>query len=158
VVEVLTDFPSRFAQLRQAFLENSGPIPTPVVVEHAWPHKGRMILKFAGIDSIDGASRLRGCLVFIPEGERMPLPSHHYYISELRGCRVVAERQGVRDDIGTVTEVEPTGGVDILHVARSRPQHGEVLIPLAQSICTRIDPEAKLIVIEPPEDLLDLNE
>jgi ribosomal 30S subunit maturation factor RimM len=32
-----------------------------------------------------------------------------------------------------------------------------VLIPLAQEICTRIDPATKTIVIDPPEDLLDLN-
>jgi ribosomal 30S subunit maturation factor RimM len=65
------------------------------------------------------------------------------------------ERRGVRRDLGTVTDVEPTGGVDLLHVAAPR---GEVLIPLAQAICVRIDPEAGEIVIDPPEDLLDLND
>jgi ribosomal 30S subunit maturation factor RimM len=33
-----------------------------------------------------------------------------------------------------------------------------MLIPLAQEICTRIDLAARTIVIDPPEDLLDLNE
>ena len=45
--------------------------------------------------------------------------------------------------------------MDLLHVATPR---GEVLIPLAQDICTRIDPEAKTILIDPPEDLLELNQ
>ena len=34
---------------------------------------------------------------------------------------------------------------------------GEVLVPLAAHICTEIDPEAKRIVIDPPEGLLELN-
>jgi ribosomal 30S subunit maturation factor RimM len=52
--------------------------------------------------------------------------------------------------------VESTGGVDVLHVRRPDGR-SEVLIPLAQEICTRIDSASRTIVIDPPEDLLDLN-
>jgi 16S rRNA processing protein RimM len=113
-----------------------------------------VILKLSGIDSIEGACRLRGLHLLIPWEERTALPPHHYYLWELRGCRVVWERQG--KEIGTVTDVEPTGGVALLHVAR-REGKDEVLIPLAQDICTRLDPAGKIIVIDPPEDLLELN-
>ncbi len=84
----------------------------------------------------------------------MPLPQDGYYLWELQGCRVVTERQGVLAEVGTVTEIEPTGGVDVLHVATP---HGEVLVPFAQAICTKIDTQTKTILIDPPEDLLDLN-
>jgi len=152
--EILTDFAARFQQLQTAFLEVPGQAPKPVSVERAWPHKGRIILKFSGIDSIDSASRLRGLQVFIPWEQRAPLPPHHYYLCELQGCRVIWERQG--QEIGTVTEVEATGGVDVLHVRRPDGK-SEVLIPLAQEICTRIDLASQTIVIDPPEELLDLN-
>jgi 16S rRNA processing protein RimM len=152
--EIFTDFPARFEKLQGALLEAPGQAPRPVTVERAWPHKGRVILKLSGIDSIDSASRLRGLHLLIPWEQRTALPPHHYYLWELRGCRVIWERQG--KEIGTVTDVEPTGGVAVLHVAR-REGKGEVLIPLAQEICTRIDPAGKTIVIDPPEDLLDLN-
>lgn len=153
--EILTDFPSRFDGLNQAFLENPGNPPEPVAVENAWLHKGRVILKFSGVDSIGDAQCLAGRHVLIPREKRAPLPAHHYYVWELRGCKVVRERDGVRREVGTVTEVEPTGGVDLLHVATER---GEVLIPLAQAICTRVDTETKTIVIDPPENLLELND
>lgn len=65
------------------------------------------------------------------------------------------EREG--QEIGTVVEVEPTGGVDLLHVRRPDGK-SEVLIPLAQEICKTIDPATRTIVIDPPEDLLTLNE
>ncbi|MBZ5670204.1 MAG: ribosome maturation factor RimM [Acidobacteriia bacterium] len=152
--EIFTDFPARFERLQSALLEAPGQAPRPVTVEYAWPHKGRVILKLSGIDSIESASHLRGLHLFIPWEQRTPLPPHHYYLWELRGCRVIWERQG--KEIGTVTDVELTGGAALLHVAR-REGIGEVLIPLAQEICTRIDIASKTIVIDPPEDLLDLN-
>ena len=154
VAEILTDFPQRFAELRRAYLENPGSPPEPARVESVWPHKGRVVLKFSGVDSIDQANRLRGVHVLIPREERMLLPAHQYYVWELKGCRVVTQRQGVASELGTVTDVEPTGGVDLLHVATPR---GEVLIPLVQDICRQIDTVAKTIVIDPPEDLLELN-
>lgn len=154
LAEPLTDFALRVQAPRQVFVENPGNVPQPIQVENVWSHKGRVVIKFSGVDSIDSASRLRGRHVLIPAEERMPLPPNHYYLWELHGCRVVTERQGRRVEVGTVTDIEPTGGVDVLHVSTS---HGEVLIPLAQAICTRIDTQAKTILIDPPEDLLELN-
>jgi 16S rRNA processing protein RimM len=113
------------------------------------------VLKFAGVNSIESASRLRGQHVLIPREDRVPLPPHHYYLWELEGCRVLMAGGGGQREVGTVTEVESTAGVDLLHVATPR---GEVLIPFAQSICTEIDTPQKTIVIDPPEDLLELNE
>ena len=152
--EILTDFPARFAHLRQVFLEHPDRPPDSFEVESTRMHKGRVILKFSGIDSIDRANRLRSLHVLIPREERTQLYGHRYYVSELVGCRVIAEHGG-RRELGTVTAVEPTGGVDLLHVGR--PDGRELLIPLAQAICIRIDTENKLIVVKPPEALLDLN-
>jgi 16S rRNA processing protein RimM len=153
--EILTDFPERFRHLRGVFLERPGDTPQVASVENAWLHKGRIVLKFSGVDSISGAEALRGLHVLIRREEGIPLGAAQYYRWELEGCRAVMERDGATHEIGTVTSVEPTGGVDLLHVATPR---GEVLIPLAQDICTRIDPETKTIVIDPPEDLLELNQ
>jgi len=154
LAELLTDFSERFRRVRRVFLEKPGSAPLPAEVENVWPHKGRMVIKFLGVDSISSASDLRGRHVLIPAEDRMPLPPHHYYLWELQGCRVVAERQGKRVEVGTVTGIQPTGGVDVLQVATPS---GEVLIPLAQAICTKIDTRTGTILIDPPEDLLELN-
>ena len=153
--EILTDFPERFQHLQSVFLEVPGQAPKRVTLERGWPHKGRIILKFSGIDSIESASGLRGLQVLIPWEQRTPLPPHHYYLCELHGCRVVCESEA--KEIGTVVEVESTNGVDVLHVRRL-DGNGEVLIPLAQEICKRIDLASQTITIDPPEDLLELNE
>jgi len=154
LAEPLTDFAARFKELRDVFLESPGTDPQPIKVEDVWPHKGRVVIKFSGVDSISDASGLRGRHVLILAEERMPLPPNQYYLWQLEGCRVIAERSGRQVEVGTVTSIEATGGVDVLHVATPK---GEVLIPLAQAICTKIDTEARTILIDPPEDLLDLN-
>ncbi len=157
VAEILTDFPERFERLGRAYLESTDGGSRPIVIEKTWPHKGRIVLKFSGVDSIDEADQLRGLHVFIRSEDRVALPEHHYYVWELEGCRVVRELPGGRQELGVVTEIERTGGVDVLHVACVEGKARELLIPLTQDICTRIDTAAKTIVIDPPEDLLELN-
>lgn len=155
--EILTDFPQRFENLRRAYLEGPEGAQEMAELEGAWPHKGRMILKFSGVDTISGAERLRGKHVLVPLDERVQLPSGSYYVWELAGCRVMRNSGAGGEDIGTVTDVERTGGADLLHVARAEKRKLELLIPLAETICTRIDVKAKTIWIDPPEDLLNLN-
>lgn len=154
LAEILTDFPSRFEGLQRAFLEDPGKNPHAVTVEDTWLHKGKVVLKFAGVGSIDDAEKLRGRLVLVPEEEKVALSADQYYLWELEGCQVVAESGGTRTPVGVVTEVERTGGADLLHVA---DESREVLIPFVRAICKVIDPESRLIVIDPPENLLDLN-
>lgn len=158
LAEPLTDFPERFRELRQVFLEEPGSPPERVTVEKTWPHKGRIVLKLAIADSIAQAERLIGRHLFIRVEDRMPLGPDRYYIWELTGCQVIREHEGLRSPVGTVTDVEPTAGVPLLHVARAGERHAEVLIPFARAICTLIDPKTKTIIIDPPEDLMELNE
>ena len=159
VADVLTDFPERFATAKRAFLENAETGPQPVEIAETWWHEGRLILRFAGVDSISQAERLRGRLLMIPQRERVALGQNQYYVWELIGCAVVS--RGSRQPLGEVTGVEPTGGVELLRVQPGGSEHtgrDELLIPFAQEICSEIDVSARRIVIDPPEGLLDLNE
>ena len=153
--EILTDFPERFEALKQAFLENPGAAPDPVAVEECWAHKGRIVLKLSGIDSIDAADRLRSRHVLIPREERREPGPQQHYLSDLIGCAVVILRAGTEVAVGEVVDVQATGGTDLVHV--KRPDGQEVLIPLAEAICLQIDTDAKRILIDPPEGLLELN-
>ena len=157
VAEMMTDFPERFGSMQHAFLESAGAEPQFAGLEKCWPHQGRIVLKFAGVDSIEQAERLRGLHVFILREERVQLAEHRYYVSDLEGCRVLRQRDGSEQELGVVTEVERTGGTEVLHVRRDA-ESPEILIPLAQEICTRIDIAAKKIWINPPDELLELNQ
>jgi len=158
LADVLTDFPARFANTKRAFLENPETGPQPVEIAETWWHKGRLILHFAGVDSIRQAECLRGRLLLIPQRERVTLGQDQYYVWQLIGCAVVC--RGNSQSLGEVTGVEPTGGGELLKVRPSgsgRTGSDEVLIPFAQEICPEIDVSARRIVIDPPEGLLELN-
>jgi 16S rRNA processing protein RimM len=161
VAEVLTDFPERFTGLREVFIENSGGSPEAAELAEVWWHEGRLILRFAGVDSISKADELRGRLVLVPRQERLAPGERRYYLSEIVGCTVL-DRRGLA--LGAVVDVEPTGGVDLLRVRRLNEAGGkdggkeDLLIPFAEEICTEIDLRARRIVIEPPEGLLELND
>jgi len=87
VAEILTDFPERVKASRTIYIEDSDNGPEPVALESARIHKGRFVLKFSGINSIEQADTLRTKHVLIPAGERAVLSADSYYVWELQGCR-----------------------------------------------------------------------
>ena len=77
LADIFTDFPEHFAQRNRLFLRP--PVKSRVeamrevkVLSH-WLHKGRVVLKFAQVDSMAEAENLRGFDLVIPREERMPL-------------------------------------------------------------------------------------
>ena len=163
--EILTDFPKRLARLTEVFLADGKAAPRRICVQACWlsPSRGgQAIFHFAGCDSVEAAEKLRGLEVQVPLAERAPLPLGRYYVSDLVGCEVFAS--GAR--IGVVQNVQFTGGqgaagTPLLVVETSqrlpRSHQGELLIPLAEDICARIDTASRRIDVVLPEGLLDLN-
>jgi 16S rRNA processing protein RimM len=154
--EILTDFPERLTGLNSAYLWDGRGEPRRLAIRSCWLHQGQAIFHFEGSDSISEAKRLVGLEVQIPMAERMSLPAGTYYISDLVGCEVWEHGSSL---LGTVRDVQPTGegspGTPLLVV---EAQGGELLIPLAEEICTRIDPAARRIEVVLPEGLRELNQ
>jgi 16S rRNA processing protein RimM len=151
VADILTDFPERFAQLSELTGVSPGGERKQFALENHWFQNDRMVLKFAGYDSIETAKALVGYEFGVPEAERVELAKDEFYDWELEGC-LVESTAGVA--IGKVREVMRTGGVELLVVVNE--QRHEVFVPLVASIVTEVDVAQKKIVIDPPEGLLDL--
>ena len=168
--EILTDFPQRLKNLRSVELSGARGELRRVRVRSCWLSQsrgGQAIFLFQGSDSISDAEKLVGLDVQIPFAERVALPTGSYYITDLAGCEVreapVSSTLGAasgepRTLIGRVRDVQMTGqgvpGTPILVVDSPR---GELLIPLAQDICVRVDTTAREIEVVLPEGLRDLN-
>jgi 16S rRNA processing protein RimM len=123
-------------------------------LERVWPHKGRLILKFEGIDSISAAEELRGRRVQIRRDQLKPLEAGAFYLGDLIGCRVVED--GTNRALGVVNGVLEPGGTMLLEV-RNEEDENEILIPLRREICVSIDTGESLIRVRMPEGLEDLN-
>jgi 16S rRNA processing protein RimM len=152
--EILTDFPERLPSLREVFLWDGRGEPRRAKVRECWLHNGRAIFHFEGCDSINDAEKFRGLEVQVPLADRMPLNSGQHYVNDLVGCEVWegAEKLGVVRDVQFPGET--ARGTSLLVV--ETPQ-GELLVPLAEEICTRIDPLARRIEVKLPEGLRHLN-
>jgi 16S rRNA processing protein RimM len=122
-------------------------------LESVWAHRGQLVFKFRGIDSITDAERLEGAEVRVPREQRASLPSGEYYQSDLIGCAVLDRATG--DSIGTVEAFQELGApvLEVSGAAGNEP----LLIPFARAICVEIDIEGRRIVVDLPAGLKELN-
>lgn len=171
LAELFTDFPERFDSHKSVFLAPTGFQGQPgearsaEVVHHWLPigkNQGRIILHFAGIDSISAAESIAGLDVLIPEQERLPLDDDSVYIDQLIGSSVY----DAGTIIGTVEDVQfpttPDGSRRLEEAApllevRS-PNGDEILIPFAKAFLIAVDPGHKRIEMKLPEGLIEINQ
>jgi 16S rRNA processing protein RimM len=151
VADLLTDFRDRFEELQSLIGISADGGKRSLQIEEQWFHGNRLVLKFAGFDSIDEAKELVGYDLGVPADEQIELPADSFYEWELAGCRMETIDGTF---IGKVTEVMRTGGVEILSVIDDAGR--DRLIPMASDIVIEIDKEKKLIRIDPPAGLLEL--
>jgi 16S rRNA processing protein RimM len=173
---LLTDFPERLTQMREVFLnDGSGKSePRRVNLKSFWMdrnHRGQGIFHFEGCASISEAEKFRGLDVLLPFEQRVVLPAGQYFVSDLIGCSIfesAAEAPVVASSpcslatapslVGTVSDVQFTGeGVSGTPLLAVKTASGELLVPLAEDICTRIDIVARRIDVILPEGLRELN-
>ena len=153
IVNSETDFPEeRFEPGARLMTRRKDGTPSTLEVDTMRMHQGRPVILCKGVASMNDAELLAGMELRIPdaEGDRERLGEGEYYHRDLIGCAVVTEGG---DAIGQVVKVDGDGNATRLIV---RSPRSEVMIPLAEAICT-VDITAKVITVRPPEGLLELN-
>ncbi len=148
-VALETDFPERFAALREVYLFRP-PARAGFQLRRAWPHQGHIILELATITSISQAQAWAVAEVQIPADQRWPVPPGHYYISDLIGCEVW--NQDVH--LGPIEAVRPGSGAPLLEVRVDAGR--QVLIPFARAYLENFDLARRVLRLRLPEGLLDL--
>ena len=152
VVASETDFPERrFVPGTVLHWQRSGDVAAVRVAESR-EFRGRWVLKFDGVDSMNDAETLRDLELRIPPEDKQALDAAQFYVHDLEGCLVVTS---AGDEVGRVRRVDFGSGAPLLAVEVAGGD--EVLIPLAADICRRVDVDGKRIEVAPPAGLLDLN-
>jgi 16S rRNA processing protein RimM len=150
-VEVLSDVSQRFVEgLKLLVLAEDGS-RRELQVESLWPHKERLVLKFAGVGSISEAEALLGCELQLPWEQRAQLESGWTYVSDLVGCTVF---DGDRE-IGKIDDVRFGAGEAPLLIAKAGSNRYE--IPYAAAYLENVDLEHKRIRMRLPEGMLEVN-
>ena len=152
--ELHTSFPERFAERHELSGLAADGSRRDLQLEEHWFHKGHVILKFAGVESISDAEMLTGMELQIPAEQRPKLEDGTAYVSDLAGCQVF--NRGAL--IGKVADVQfGAGEAPLLVVRRSTAgRDEEFLVPYASEFLKSSDVAAKRIEVELPEGLLEL--
>ncbi|MGA3210389.1 MAG: ribosome maturation factor RimM [Terriglobales bacterium] len=151
LADLHTDFPERFAERRLLTARSARDEKRELSLQDFWPHKGRVVLKFAGVDSISAAEELTGWEIVIPREQRAPLESGAAYVSDLIGCKLIA---GGRE-LGRVGEVQFGAGAAPLLVVREGGR--EFLLPWAEEFLESLDLGDRTLRMKVPDGLLELD-
>jgi 16S rRNA processing protein RimM len=146
-----TDFPERFAQRTQLCGLGPNGERRELQLESFWPHKGRIVFKFRGVDSITAAEQLAGWEVQIPAEQRVQLEPGAVYVTDLLGCAVFAAGR----KLGAIEDVDFGAGRAPLLVVREAKK--EYLIPFAEQFIERFELAGKRLFLTLPEGLLELD-
>ncbi|MCX2930496.1 ribosome maturation factor RimM [Mycobacterium sp. CVI_P3] len=155
VVDVRTDDPDeRFAPGNRLHLKPSrGAGGQDVVVEAARPHGGRLLVRLRGVSDRTAADALRGNLFVVDSADLPPIADpDEFYDHQLEGLAV---RTVDGRAVGEVAEVLHTAGGELLAIRGA--DGGEVLVPFVGAIVTSVSLADRVVEIDPPDGLLDLD-
>jgi 16S rRNA processing protein RimM len=155
--ELHSDVPDRFAAgmnlLALPKPQDLKPEPArrELEVEDLWPHKGLVVLKFRGVDSMNDAELLIGSELQVPNEQRADLESGWNYVSDLVGCTVLDHAR----EIGRIEDVQfGAGEAPLLIVANAGKKFD---VPFAEAYLEGIDKAQRQVRMNLPEGMLEIN-
>lgn len=131
-VEPLTDFIERFAKGARLRIADQW-----YEVETFALHKGRPLIKLAGINTANDAEALQWAYIEAIGDIDPDLQEDEFLVSDLVGLRVFTDDG---DDLGLIDEVLTNPAHDILSV-------GPILIPLVKEFVLDIDLETEIVKV-----------
>jgi 16S rRNA processing protein RimM len=151
--EVHSDVPGRFAAAMKLFALGKSQEPRrEVEIEDLWPHKGLLVLKFRGVDSISEAEPLVGSELQVPSEERANLETGWNYVSDLIGCIVLDRGK----EIGRIEDVQfGAGEAPLLIISNGAGRKFDV--PFAEAYLEGVDIARRQVRINLPEGMLEIN-
>jgi len=157
--ETHSDVPDRFAAGMKLFalpkpqdLKSQQNSRRELEVEDLWPHKGLVVLKFRGVDSMNDAELLIGSELQVPSAERASLETGWTYVSDLIGCVVVDHGR----EIGRIEDVQfGAGEAPLLIVANGAGRKFDV--PFAEAYLEGVNVAQRQVRMNLPEGMLEIN-
>ena len=150
--EIHTDVPERFVEgMKLLALGKTEATRRELEVEGLWPHKGLVVLKFSGVDSMTDAESLIGSELQIPATQRAELEQGWNYVSDLIGCVVVDHGR----EIGRIEDVQfGAGEAPLLIVAAAGKKFD---VPFAEAYLEGVDIARRQVRMNLPEGMLEIN-
>lgn len=122
-----------------------------VHIERSFPHKNIVIIKIAGVNSIEDAQPYIGKILYL-DREDAELPEETYFIQDIIGLVVKDAQTG--EVYGKVTEIFQNGAADVY--ALKNDDGKELMFPCIDEVVKSIDVENGEILITPLDGLFEV--
>lgn len=119
-----------------------------LTVEAARRHKGFILVKFAGYDSINDVQGFRDHELQVSGADQQPLEEGQYYYHQIIGLTVQTVDGQV---LGTIKEILSPGANDVWVV--DRPHKKDLLLPVIDDVVKKVDLEKQVVIVELMEGL-----
>jgi len=139
-VLVLSEVQERFEPGVELSAEGRGSL----AIETTRRDRGRLLVKFRGVEDRDAAQRLQGVYLTVPRSASPELPEGSYWPYELEGCEVRTE---AGRELGTIVDVIHTQANDVWATRATGTDGAEVLIPALRDVVVSVDVRARLVVV-----------
>jgi 16S rRNA processing protein RimM len=143
-------FSENIPKIGSVFLEIEGR-PVPFFISYSEYTGADIIkLKFEGYDSIEKISEFAGCRVFLTTN--IPVDNRTEDIQNLIGYKVLIQGDKL---LGSITEVIQNPGQLLLNIVSIKNKN--ILIPFHEHFIVSIDKKKRIIIMDIPEGLTEIN-
>ena len=111
---------------------------------------GKVIVRLEDHSSIDDIDYLISKGLYLPNASLPELNDDQFYYHEIKGFRVIDEREG---DIGPITDVLEYSSQPLIQVDFNG---NELLFPISDEVIANVDKENKVMNVKLTEGLLDI--
>ena len=141
-IKPFTDDIKKFSNLKTIYIKTKSGL-TEFKIEQVRYVKNMVMLKLAGIDTVEEAEKYRNLYIRILRNKEEKLEKDSYYIADILGCRVNTD---INQELGKVVDVFQTGSNDVYVV---KDEHGkQILLPANKEVIKNVDVKNKIITVE----------
>ena len=149
-VEPWADSPEFLKQVKRFWLDENGVRDAGLLSSRV--HKGQLLVKLEGVDTVEQADVLRGKVLFLNRDD-VKLEKGRHFLQDILGLKAVDAETG--REYGVLREVLPTGANDVYRIVDEAGR--EYLFPAVAHMIREIDVEGGVIRLLPIPGIFDGN-
>ncbi len=143
---------SVYQKLARLLVDMNGTL-TPFYIETLnLKDKGFVHLKLEGVDTHDRAKDIANQDIYLPLTDLPKLPEEEYYLHDLIGMTVQDKTLG---EVGSVDKIMDFSRNPLMQITRAG---NEILIPISDQFIVKVDKVAKIIHVDTPDGLIEINQ
>ena len=147
-IKPFTDDIKKYSNLKTIYIKTKSGL-TEFKIEQVRYVKNMVMLKLAGIDTVEEAEKYRNLYIKILRDQEEELEEGSYYVVDILGCKVNTD---ANQELGKIVDVFQTGSNDV-YVVKDE-QGKQILLPAIKQVIKNVDIKNKIITVHLLEGLV----